>query len=215
MVTSVGGWECTQKQMFEQTEDVKDVEHVCLFFCTWDSLERTMRKDRTTNRLWCLRHCKRSPLPVFTPRSSDQECCLAQPLRKDSLRDPGPPSGHTRFLFQQASCTRKSIALLALLALFVTSIWMGRRVVEDVVALRALPGQNPGPGERGGGWDTNKGSGWDDKSQTFFVFFIWWLKTLQEGFIWKLNFSHCARPHADGKSTELLWSYETCYKTQI
>lgn len=101
-----------------------------------------------------------------------QECCLAQTLRKDPLRDPGPPSGHTLFLFQRTLRTHKSNALPALPPLFVTSIWMGRRVVEDVVVHQALPGQNPGPGERGGGWDTNKISGWGDNTPHAVFFFL-------------------------------------------
>lgn len=43
--------------------------------------------------------------------------------------------------------------------------------MEDVVVHRALPGQNPGPGERGGGWDTNKVSGRNDNTPHVVIFF--------------------------------------------
>lgn len=95
---------------------------------------------------------------------SSQECCLAQTLRKDPFRDSGPPSGHTLFLFQKALRTHKSNNLPALPPLFVTSIWMGMHAVEDVVVHQAPLGQNPGPEERGGGWDLNKISGLDDNT---------------------------------------------------
>lgn len=80
---------------------------------------------------------------------SSQEYCLAQKFRKDPFRDPGPPSGHTLFLFQRALRTHKSDTLLALPRLFVTYIWMGRRLIEDVVVHKAPLAQNPGTGE---GW---------------------------------------------------------------
>lgn len=76
---------------------------------------------------------------------------------------------------------------------------MGRRVVEDVVALRALPGQNPGPGERGGGWDANRVSGWDDKSQT-----VWGFSHLMtENVTGRVHVEVQLRPHTDGRFTKL------------
>lgn len=75
--------------------------------------------------------------------------------------------------------------------------------MEDVVVHRALPGQNPGPGERGGGWDTNKVSGRNDNTPHVVVFFLCQLKTLKEQFTQELNFGHYIQHYANGKLREV------------
>ncbi|KAI9533779.1 hypothetical protein NQZ68_019861 [Dissostichus eleginoides] len=90
-----------------------------------------------------------------SPGQSSQECCLALTLRKDPFRDPGPPSGHTLFLFQRSQRTHKSKTPNA--PPIICDIYLdGQALVEDVVVHQPPPGTIiPGHGEKGGGWDTN------------------------------------------------------------
>lgn len=131
---------CGKSRCFKEFRDLK---HGCVCLSAyanrqWEEKENNYQGDNCEDS-----HLRTLiPLPAVISDHSNPECCLAPTLRKDLFRDSGLPSGHTLFLFQRALCTHKSNTPPPL-TMHVTSIQMGRPVLEDVVSHQAPLGQNP------------------------------------------------------------------------